>query len=316
MPRRARRHNPLILPPGKRTGLKWDTAVQRDRCRSIRKADGFELIDEKHWNELADTGHHKARDKFFRYTLDQNGTGSCAAESENGCKAACDAKSRQPEVFYNPLFSYHTTSGGRDGGSAIGDNLDHCLTVGCCPEEIWPRSKGFRATPSSQAYEIAGFFKGREYYVIETKQEFVSSLFGGFFNHFGYLIGGGGHAVSGCRYLKNGKFRFKNSWAVTWGDNGFGELNLSQIYWPFGAYAYRDVVPYYDPIKGWGRWELDGTFTPCPWQPKYDQGALSMVVQRFVDIENQRKVAGQRPMGSNQAEDVYQALLEKCALAT
>jgi hypothetical protein len=294
------------IPPGRKRGvLKERTRGPKarrydDRCESVRGQ--IELIPREFWEELAANKFHKERRRRYRWTFDQDGLGSCAPESGYGGKGACDMRQGLPMVFTNPLFAYYTTSGGRDNGSVIGDNVEHLRDYGACPEEVWPRSKGFRAEPSSQAYKIAAFFKLKEFFYIETIDEFVSGLLQGYDIHAGY----DGHAVIFDRYLGGQKVEFKNSWGA-WGDDGFGPLPLSKIYFPYGAYAYKLVVPYATPAadRGWD-WK-------SPWQPKYDQAKLAEAVRRYnEETMIHRVTAGRSPAWR---EDTYARALESCGLA-
>ena len=200
----------LAYPPGRKPGVKVDKPSRiMDRCNSLRSAPGFEVIPEEYWEKAClSEWHNKNREDRFRYTLDQNGKGSCAAESATGIKAALDTKQGLPEVLYNPWSVYWFTSGGSDRGSVIGDNVEYLRDKGVCPEEVWPRSKGWRAEPSEEAKQIALQMRIVEFFYIENITELVSALLQGFDVHGGYS----GHAIAFCRYLGNGNLRYKNSW--------------------------------------------------------------------------------------------------------
>lgn len=249
-----------VFPSGRKPGVKRDTRSKiMDRCDSVRSV--IEVVPSRHWDELADTNWHTNRRARFRYTLDQDGVGSCGAESAAGIKAARDALQGLPKIVYNPWFVYQTTSGGRDNGSVIGDNVEFVRDHGIAPEEVWPRSKGWRASPSSEAKRVANFFTLREFFYVENTDEFVSALLQGMDIHFGYT----GHAIVACQYLKQRKIRYKNSWG-DWGDDGFGTLSVSNIRFDYGAYAYKHVR----------------MFTPEEWSPSLNQTKLARSVNRFM----------------------------------
>ena len=249
-----------------------------DRCNSIRST--LTTIPENYWDELAASEWHQSKTENYLYTSDQNSVGSCAAESANNTKHALDTMQGQPLIVYNPFGMYYTTSGGRDNGSVIGDNLEFARDKGCFPEEIWPRSNGWRKQPSSEAYKIAAYFKLREFFYIENISEFVSALLQGYYVHAGYS----GHAVSFCCYLGKGVLKFKNSWGE-WGENGFGNLKTSQINFGYGAYAYKDIIPYYD---------MASEKYLCPWEPTKNQELLATQVLRFMQLKNTAKAQGRR----------------------
>jgi len=281
------------LPPNRKKGVKRDKITNIvNRCNSIRSVQ--ELIDEKYWDELAATQWHKNKRNWFKYIYDQDGVGSCAAESGTGLKAGLDASQNLPLIIYNPWSVYWYTSGGRDQGSVIGDNVEYLRDKGVCPEEVWPRSKGWRSEPNSQAKELAKLFCIVDFFYIETIQELVSALLQGFCIHAGYS----GHAIVLVAYLGKGQLLFCNSWDKSWGDNGFGKLSLSSVYFPYGAYAYKNVI----------RW------TPDQWKPKYNQEALGKAVTKFIDhTQTKYGVWGDRV--ENWREETYNNTLASCRLS-
>lgn len=297
----------MVFPPGRKPGvLKERTRGPRrrlyyDRCDPLKSQ--IEIIPEKYWEEQAAKRWHKARRYRYRYTYDQDGIGSCAAESAYGCKGACDTRQGLPMVFGNPLGTYHTTSGGRDRGSVIGDNMELIRDEGCFPEEVWPRSKGFRAEPSAEAKKIAGFFKLKEFFYIETIAELVSALLQGYDVQGGYS----GHAVAFMQYLGRRLALFKNSWG-NWGDNGFGELSIDNIYKPYGIYAYKLVARYAEPSTKPNEHDWFS-----PWKPKYNQKKLAEAVRRYnEEVMIHRATALRSPAWR---EDTYMQALASCGLA-
>ncbi len=258
--------NKLAFPDGRKRGVKRESTSDRvarskvaARCNPVKGE--MQLIKPQHWDELADTAHHRERDSRYRFTLDQDGVGSCGFEAAAGGKGAQDQRQNLPMIIYNPWFGYQFTSGGRDNGSVIGDNAEFLRDHGVAPEEVWPRSKGWREEPSREAKRIAEFFTIDDFFYVETINEFVSALLAGYDIHAGYT----GHSVIFGRYVKRRRVRYKNSWG-DWGDNGFGELSVDKIYFPYGAYAYKNAR----------MWTLD------EWQPKHDQVALAMAVNSFM----------------------------------
>jgi hypothetical protein len=144
-------------------------------------------------------------------------------------------KRGQKHIYLNPWFAYHTTSGGVDRGSSIDENLRFLREYGCCPESIWPRSKGWKATPSREAYIAAKQFRIQEFYDVVTLEELVSCILHGFPVVFGYS----GHAICGVAMASVDRVVYVNSWGTRWGDNGFGTIALSRIYRPYGMFAVR-----------------------------------------------------------------------------
>lgn len=254
----------VAFPHGRKRGVKRDTKIAiSDRCASIREA--ISLVDEKHWETMSKSDAHLGKREWVQYILDQDGVGSCASESACQLLATMifNDSNLQPPVF-NPWFNYQKTSGGVDRGSVIGHNVEDMVKRGACPEEVWPRSKGWRTPPNREALRVAKFFRLKKYFHIKNHKEFVSALLQGFFIHFGIP----GHAVDGAMYLGSGKILYPNSWGYDWGDKGFGVTSLDNIRYDYGAYAY-------DTMETWD---------PDDWSPKHDQQELARAVNSFMDL--------------------------------
>ncbi len=162
---------------------------------------------------------------------------SCAAESTVGNFTTTRVFNGLPLVEFNPWFVYNTTSGGRDGGSSIDENLEFMRKYGVAPASIWPRSKGWRAKPSAEAYAEALKYRVVEFYDITNAEELGSALLQGFCVTFGRS----GHAIYSIELVSTSTHRYMNSWG-DWGDKGTEVENLSRINWGYGAFAIRVVT--------------------------------------------------------------------------
>lgn len=191
------------------------------------------LVPESEWDALA---KQISLRPHRRTLLDQDGVGSCAAESSTQDLMLARVLAGLEHVPLNPWFVYHTTSGGRDGGSSIDDNLDFLMKYGCAPESVWPRSKGWRAEPSKDAYAAALEFRIDEYWDISTVAELVAGLL----DACPAVIGAKGHAV--CAVEHRGSYPLIcNSWGQ-WEDDGYGKwCSYNEINWGYGAWAVRAV---------------------------------------------------------------------------
>ena len=130
--------------------------------------------------------------KHLAIVLDQDGVGSCATEAAaQAVMIARATGANVPPVLLNPWFIYHTTSGGRDGGSNIEDNLVFARDKGVVPESVWPRSKGWRSKPSDEAYAAAQNFRILEFYDLTTVRQMRTALAKGF----PVVWGANGHAL-------------------------------------------------------------------------------------------------------------------------
>lgn len=215
---------------------------------------------------------------------------SCAAESAGTNKASLDTRQGLRMIVYNPWSIYWYTSGGRDQGSSIGSNVEYLRDNGICPEEVHPRSLGWRREPSAEAKKIAKLFRLVEFFYVQNWAEFVSALLQGFNLHFGYP----GHAITAMQYMKRQIIRYCNSWG-DWGDDGFGTLSRDKIEWDYGVYAYKNVLLYSDE----------------DWKPKWDQETLARAVKDFmVWMPSNHEPWSERHYGSR--ADAYARSLESC----
>jgi len=159
--------------------------------------DVMDVIPDTDWLDIIRGTNKPECSTLSWLTFDQNGYGSCASEAGNmGTTVVREASGRE-RVEFNPLFTYYTVSGGRDGGSSLDENVAFLKEHGSCPESVWPRSKGFRAKPSDEAYAAAENYRADEIYDIDTSssavfyREFGSALLYGYCVDFGYP----GHSI-------------------------------------------------------------------------------------------------------------------------
>lgn len=224
----------LIIPEGKRTGCLARKSQFGNVSKVFAESD-IPLIPRDQWAALLPTITLRPQVQKIK---DQNGYGSCATESTTQAVEIIAAQRGEPWIELNPLFIYHETSGGSDGGSSIDENLVFARDKGIAPESVWPRSKGFRATPTAEA--IAAALKHRivEFFDIENVDEFGSALLAGFPVVFGYS----GHSICAVSLKSPTQIEYANSWG-DWGDAGFGVLSFSSIVWGYGAFAVRTTTP-------------------------------------------------------------------------
>lgn len=197
-------------------------------------ADKIPLVPEADWDALA---AQITLRPYVKAVLDQDGVGSCACEAVAAAVMIGRALAGLPHVLLNPLFIYHTTSGGVDQGSSIDENLAFVRENGIAPESVWPRSMGWRAKPSAEAVEAAKAFRIYEFYDIATIAEMVS----GEVKAFPVVHGAQGHAI--CAVAHKGTYPLiVNSWGSDWEDGGFGRwTDYRNINWSYGSFAVRTV---------------------------------------------------------------------------
>lgn len=220
----------LILPPGKAAGCLPRISEPGEWCPLAKER--IDIVPEADWPEFMDDIDLRLHVNRIK---DQDGDGSCACESSTlGVEVARDIMGWE-FARLNPLFVYHTTCHGRDGGSSIDENLRFIRERGIAPESAWPRSKGWRAEPTDEAYEAARDFRIMEFYDITNRRELVSALLLGFPVVFGWQ----GHSVLFTSVKDMERGVYANSWGTAWGDSGFGVLPFSEVNYSYGAFAVR-----------------------------------------------------------------------------
>jgi hypothetical protein len=193
----------------------------------------IEVIPQRDWPDLLP--NHRGLDWCVGSVYDQDGVGSCASESSTQGVAVLRVFAGSDWIEFNPWFVYHTVSGGVDRGSSLDDNVAFLTEHGACPESVWPRSKGWRATPSQAAYDAARAFRLVEVFDIGSVDELGTALLKGFPVYYG----SNAHAKLFTRMLDPETGRYINSWAESWGDQGFGTERFRSVEINYGAFAFR-----------------------------------------------------------------------------
>ena len=222
------------------SGAQWFQAAYKDRFPTPQgEARQFRRIPQADWQDLIASGEAPDLRPYLNWILDQDGVGSCAAEGLGGAddlrrRMFHGAPSGQPQATApNPWFAYHTTSGGYDGGSSLEDNLAFYQRWGCAREAVWPRSKGWKAKPSEEAYADAAHYKLIEAaaFPVTDVELFGTFLLLGVPVYTGYE----GHAWFAIWLVSTSKLIWVNSWSADWGQSGMGTLSFSSL--RYGCYA-------------------------------------------------------------------------------
>lgn len=227
-------------PPGKATGLLLRKDRPRELCRMY--GDEFPRPDRDQINESIRAG--LSNRPFAKWTYDQDGRGSCATEGEAQLLSLLGLKSTGLYIVYNPWPNYWQVTGGRDVGSSLGENLAFVRDRGMIPAVDWPRWRDGRIVnpwnrqPPDSAWEKAQLHRIDEFWEITTADEFRAALARDFTVYAGYR----GHAIRFVALKDWNTLVYKNSWGHDWNDEGFGELNISSIYWGYGVYCERSIV--------------------------------------------------------------------------
>jgi len=219
----------LVYPPGYKAGCLPRKSKAGQWCPLA--SERIETIPQGEWANLLDD---ITLSQHVKVVLDQGQVGSCATESCTQSIMMTREMEGQPFELLNPWFIYHTSSGGRDSGSSVDENLVFAREKGVAPESVWPRSKGWRATPTAEAYEAALDYRIEEFYDVQSVLEIGSCLLKGHVVVFGWS----GHSVAFTDMISPTKGRYINSWG-NWGDQGFGTLNFSSVNFGYGCWAIR-----------------------------------------------------------------------------
>lgn len=228
-------------PPGMGRGLVEHSQSGRDHTAMLTLpslADVFRTIPETQWEDkIAEKDATRLR-PFVHTVLSQGGVGSCASEAKDGTIMICREIAGRKRVIMNPYFTYGRVNGGSDRGSSLSDNLAFAMEHGAVDEKVWPRSKGWRARPSDEAYANAKRHRIKKAVRIRNKLEFGTGLLDGITLYWGYS----GHSIVGVDPMDRRRFRYLNSWDVSWGDGGFGTVSYDDIMWSYGAWGILSVT--------------------------------------------------------------------------
>ena len=229
------------LAPDVRCGLLPRQHLPGTACGFAEEAASFTMLSETDIRDrLADPTRVKPTQRPW-WTLSQGRHGSCASESANCSIMATRERQNQEKIKFNPYFNYvqPDVGGRRDRGSSLDANLISIRRDGCCPMAIRSRSKGL-SRPTEEETEAAKLYRGLEFAELQTLMAFRTLLVSDVPVCAGYR----GHAITFFELANYNQAWYFNSW-WPWGEKphpeckvgGFGLLNLSRLYLPYGMYA-------------------------------------------------------------------------------
>ena len=203
-------------------------------------AAGIQVIPESQWPAYiaGQNGEQQLHvEPYVKGILNQGSVGSCASDALAGATMTSQVASGLPYVELNGYFAYNTVSGGSDQGSSLSANINFFSQYGCASAAVWPRSQGWRTTPSQAAREDALQYSILKPMRVRNWTEFGTMLLHPYAVYFGYS----GHAIYGSRLIAPNRCRYANSWSPSWGDRGFGTIASSSIMWSYGAWCLISV---------------------------------------------------------------------------
>ena len=244
----------LVIPPGKKIGCLPRERTPHDVCRLYRDQFTVYSVDDlvDRIKEIHDITNGQGLEHFVGSIYDQDGRGSCAAESACGCLSALRVSEGQEWQEFNPWPTYKVSGGGGDNGSTLYDNLVTLQRHGAYRTALWPRYDAngnivhdYRETPSQEATDDAKRYRLGEFWELENVGELASAYVDGFGCPFGWQ----GHSCW-IPYIRppttnnasQWQATYCNSWHASWGDNGYGTIRLGEINWGYQAFAYRTSV--------------------------------------------------------------------------
>ena len=220
----------MIYPPGFKPGC--NPRVSTPGHFFPMASERVTIIDRKDWPKYAGK---VSLVPFVKKILNQGNVGSCATEATAQAVMIAEAFAGMPFTLLNPWFIYYHTSGGRDTGSSIDENLKFAMEYGIASEAVWPRSMGWQRKPSKEAYEDAKKHRIHEAFDVSSVEEMVSCEF----DAYAIVHGAKGHAIIDVEHGETAP-KIANSWDVTWGEKGFGKwCRYDQINWSYGSFAVR-----------------------------------------------------------------------------
>lgn len=201
------------------------------------------IIPKSDWDDMLAVVNRPECSSLVWNIYNQASVGSCAAEAENKMGETIRELCGRPRILFNAYATYHYTSGGRDNGSSLPDNVDFGFEKGCIREEKWPRSKGWKATPSDDAMQDALNYRFDECFDIDdsSRAAFETEIGSALLCGLPAYVGIPGHAILLTELLTKTTAKYANSWDKSWGENGFGKVKLSELVMGYGAFVVRAV---------------------------------------------------------------------------
>lgn len=229
-------------------------------CCGIFEA-AIDTIPRSEWSGIITSKPPSLRDDVVKIK-NQRSEGSCTSNAATQGWETIHTESLGKDVWVelSPISVYKRVARSAQSGSTVGDNVREMRDVGALPthaeksklqrmglnpDHTMPET-GF-GTPMPRGWqETAKYFRISEYFDIESIEGFFTALLRGFCVHYGRA----GHSILGVEAKQQGNtfyVCYANSWAPSWGENGFGydsESFIRSSINSYGAYAYRSTVKY------------------------------------------------------------------------
>jgi hypothetical protein len=169
--------------------------------------------------------------------------GSCACCSSVGAIKLVREFNGLTPIELSPESVYAFTSGGRDRGSSIDENLRHLQRIGAMSWKAWPRDEHRWSDRPSDKLLTTEACKNRisEFFDISTIEEVMTALV----LNYPVVFGWQGHSCVLLKLESMTSAYYLNSWGENWSETGMpgiGKINLRSIGFHYGAFAVRSVT--------------------------------------------------------------------------
>jgi hypothetical protein len=269
---------PKFFKPGAR-----DRSIRFGKVKGVPPyRDTHYVVPESEWLDHLRDPNRPVGSKNVWSVYDQDGVGSCASESADGAMKLCREGAGRKRVEFNPWGTYGRVNGGRDGGSSLDANVEFKKNYGSFPEDVWPRSNGWKKQPTDAAYEAAYNYRLDEARDIDNSSasQFYAEFFSAFMIEDSPLVyfGYPGHAIVATDIVEEAKattemvecanlmdqyllesgllpcldnvgglvdtlyIEYLNSWHESWGNHGLGYLRASRVQRSYGAFVFLSTT--------------------------------------------------------------------------
>jgi hypothetical protein len=181
--------------------------------------------------------------RCVRSIFSQGNVGSCATESSTAAIQLVREFNGLDFEQLSPWSMYAFTSGGRDRGSSIDENLRHLQTTGVLTMDEWSRDEHDWNEKPSDALLKTRACRNRisEFFDITDIEGVMTALT----LNMPVVFGWQGHSCVLLKLASMTTAYYLNSWGSGWSETGMpgiGKINLRSIGFHYGAFAVRSCT--------------------------------------------------------------------------
>ena len=208
-----------------------------DRNGGLRgfEALGIDLLPEDSWDDIIrDNQRNKSDLQTFLTEMnipckDQNGTNFCWYNAPTHCAEVERAKSTGVYKSMSPASGASRIKNFRNQGGWGLEAVEWMTQYGTNYSDDWPDNAIKKSYNTDENQMLAKKNRVVEFIRLDTWEEQVSCMLANIptadgYNWWGHLVTGVGLTIGSHNRI------IRNSWAMSWGDNGFGELSGHKKY--------------------------------------------------------------------------------------